>query len=288
MNLALPIVLAVLIPAGISFFVLLAGWAGLRRTTNPALLALVVLLAVGIGYIAGHLWVSGWPGFPPADATHWLPFIAAAALVVGAACELANRAAMTWAGRCAIALAVAAALSSSLGKSQQGSTAIVAGLLVFAAQLVVFWATEVMHTHLARPLFCLAQLAWCVDIAVALVLARSAMLGQVGGALAAAVGPLVLFAVILRRQLVHFRSAGWIVVPVIVGLLLVGTQFSYMPIAAGALIAAAPIVCALILIAGRRMPLFAQWAGLLLFCLIVGVALVIVTRALPPIDVSEF
>ena len=39
--------------------------------------------ALGLGYVLGHGIVVGWPRFPPADATSWLPWLALLALALG-------------------------------------------------------------------------------------------------------------------------------------------------------------------------------------------------------------
>jgi hypothetical protein len=150
MSLFLPIVLAVVIPAGISFLVLLIGWLARRQDGTGALSWWSVLAGVGAGYVSGHLYVSGWPGFPPADATHWLAFMAMVAIAAGLVCETSRRAAVLGVGRCVVALSVGTVLGVCLGKSQQASTAVVAGLVVVAANLELFWAVLTLHSGLFR------------------------------------------------------------------------------------------------------------------------------------------
>ena len=40
-------------------------------------------VALGIGYAGGHVVTAGWPAFPPAEATQWLPYFALAAMFLG-------------------------------------------------------------------------------------------------------------------------------------------------------------------------------------------------------------
>ena len=40
-------------------------------------------VALGIGYTGGHVVTAGWPAFPPAEATQWLPYLALAAMFLG-------------------------------------------------------------------------------------------------------------------------------------------------------------------------------------------------------------
>ena len=40
-------------------------------------------VALGVGYAGGHVATAGWPAFPPAEATQWLPYFALAAMFLG-------------------------------------------------------------------------------------------------------------------------------------------------------------------------------------------------------------
>jgi len=42
-------------------------------------------IAIGAGYIAGHVLTAGWPPFPPRSATHWLFWFAVIGVVAAAA-----------------------------------------------------------------------------------------------------------------------------------------------------------------------------------------------------------
>ncbi len=44
--------------------------------------------ALGAGYFAGHIFITGWTPFPPADTTNWLPYFALAAAGIGSLAAL--------------------------------------------------------------------------------------------------------------------------------------------------------------------------------------------------------
>src|SRR5438067_13600731 len=70
------VIVALVVAAGICGLTL---WFGRARTRNA-----LAACAVGCGYLCGHLMITGWVGFPPADTTNWLIYFALAAVVLGA------------------------------------------------------------------------------------------------------------------------------------------------------------------------------------------------------------
>src|SRR5205085_3948743 len=64
-------------------------------------------IAIGAGYVAGHVLAAGWSPFPPRHATHWLFWFAAIGVIAGAADALAKPKGtirrVTWAIICTVA-----------------------------------------------------------------------------------------------------------------------------------------------------------------------------------------
>src|ERR1700730_1717471 len=71
-------VMAMMVAAGVCGFALYRGQEDARGTLGP--------LAIGLAYLSGHLVITGWVPFPPADTTNWLPYFALTAAVLGAFC----------------------------------------------------------------------------------------------------------------------------------------------------------------------------------------------------------
>ena len=69
-------IVAVMVAAAVCGFALFWGKERARGALSP--------LAIGLAYLAGHLEITGWVTFPPADTTNWLPYFAFATAVLAA------------------------------------------------------------------------------------------------------------------------------------------------------------------------------------------------------------
>jgi hypothetical protein len=74
-----PILLGVVLPWLIAGAVLLLAAVLTRRRCG----AWAGILALGVGYVAGHIVVRGWPSFPPGERTDWLFYLALVLVILG-------------------------------------------------------------------------------------------------------------------------------------------------------------------------------------------------------------
>jgi hypothetical protein len=86
------------VAAAALLFVLARWWKSASRCAGA--------IAIGAGYIAGHVLATGWPPFPPRSATHWLFWFAVIGLIAAAADALVRPKGairlVTWAIICTI------------------------------------------------------------------------------------------------------------------------------------------------------------------------------------------
>lgn len=182
-------VLSMMLPALIAGSFLFAAWrarrdaADLRATWSAA-------PALGLAFVAGYAVILGWPPFPPVEATQRLVYSVLVASVVLA--FLAWRAAppaLTWTLRALFSFALPwLLLQANIEYRWSGaeSFAWVAGLgaatLLHGLALDVAWQR---NPGIAAPLG--GAIAWA-GCGVVLVLSKSALLGQLAGVNAAALG----------------------------------------------------------------------------------------------------
>jgi hypothetical protein len=190
-------------------------------------------LAVGGAYVAGHVGLFGWPSFPPAEATKWFPYLAIAASLVGAVESTPRcRPAVRWLVRLVIG---AVALWEMF--SVVGAGAFAASLV---AVLVFLGSIGVLERRLGRASFLLVLAVTGTAASVAIVLSGSALVAQLGGVLAAALGALFPFA------LAGWPSGSWgrgVVFPaalVLASLVLVAHFYAELSVAGAVLLGVAP------------------------------------------------
>lgn len=179
------ILLGVLLPAVVSGVVFWLEWQlGRRESAWPGALAL------GLAYGAGHWGVIGWPAFPPVDVTHWLPYLALAAMLFGLRDGLWPMPVwQRWALRLTLTGGTLWLLLRPLARnSWTGSQTVwwLAGL--GAAFLIVWWQVDTLAERTRGAAIPLALMVLGTGTSIALVLGRSALLGQLAGALTAALG----------------------------------------------------------------------------------------------------
>jgi hypothetical protein len=266
-------IIAMMVAAGIYGVALYWGKERARATLSP--------VALGFAYLSGHLVITGWVTFPPADTTNWLPYFALATAVLGALFALV--AINAWARGLIFALVSAGALRLLLKPKFQYGWSLGEGWLWVAGLVSAFVLLAVILDALGRrpatanelPAFLLAT---CAGTFGALMLSGSILLGQFGAILGAAVFGSLVFAV-------GRVALGPGIAPVfslLMGALLVcGYFFADLPLTSAILLALAP-ASALIPI-GKPGKLLAFGIRLALVSIPILVALVVAFRTSPPL-----
>jgi hypothetical protein len=267
-------VMAMTVAAGVCGFALYWGKERARDALGP--------LAIGLAYLSGHLVITGWVPFPPADTTNWLPYFALAAAVLGASCTMLPTKA--WARVLIFAVVSAGALRLLLKPKFQYGWSLGEGWLWVACLMCALVLLAVILDALGRrtataiemPAFLLIT---CAGAFGALMLSGSMLLGQFAGVLGAAVfGSLVFTArkVALGRGIVPVFS-------LLMGALVVsGYFFAELPATSAVLLAFAPIL-ALIPI-GWPSKLLASGIRAALVSVPILVALILAFRSSPPLS----
>ncbi len=198
-------------------------------------------LALGLAYLSGHLVITGWVTFPPADTTNWLPYFALATTVLGTFCCLLEIKA--WPRVLIFGLVSAGALrlllkpKFSYGWSLPEGYLWVMGLAGAMVVLAIVLDTLIRRSATAfeMPAFLLII---CAGTFGALMLSGSILLGQFAAVLGAAVFGSLVFTV-------RGVSFGRGIVPVfsllLSALVLSGHFFAELPITSAVLLAFAPV-----------------------------------------------
>jgi len=267
-------IVGMMVAAGVCAFALF--W-GKERARGP-----LGALAVGVAYLAGHLVITGWTSFPPADTTNWLPYFALAAAVLGAFCAVLPITA--WARAAIFALVSTGALRLLLkpkfqyGWSPGEGWAWVAclGCAIVLLAIILDALARRPGTAVEMPVFLLIV---CAGTSGALMLSGSMLLGQFASVLAAAVFGTLVFAagkVALGRGIVP-------VFALLMGTLLIsGYFFAELPAASAGLLAFAPILALSYI--GSSNKLLALGIRASLVSIPVVVALVLAFRSSPPLS----
>jgi hypothetical protein len=235
------LLLGILLPAVVALGALLVAWRPLPEAEPEGGQGWGPPLALWLGYAAGHWALRGFPPFPPAESLDWLFWLAWAAGAAGCL-EAAGRSA-GWVRFATRALVSAAAVWLILRARLQSSSGLASAGLVAATgcALLALWA---LLEGLAerRPGSSLPLVLWTTAAAssVSLVLSGSVVLGQLAGALAAALGALVVVSW-WRPAAARFRGAPAVAAVALGGLWISGAVYSELPLASALLLAAAPV-----------------------------------------------
>jgi hypothetical protein len=267
-------IIAMMVAAAVCGFALFWGRERARGALSP--------LAIGLAYLSGHLEITGWVTFTPADTTNWLPYFALAAALLGGPCAvLAIRA---WARVLIFAVVSAAALRLllkpkfqygwSLGEGWLWVVCLAFALVLFAVILDALGRRPA--TAVEMPAFLLIT---CAGTFGALMLSGSILLGQFAAVLGAAVfGSLVFTArkVALGRGIVPVFS-------LLLGALLIsGYFFADLPAASAVLLAFASVLALVPIGTPSKLLSFTVRTGLV--SLPILVALVLAFRSSPPLS----
>ena len=267
-------IVAMIVAAGVCGFALFWGKERARGALGP--------IAVGVAFFFGHLVITGWTTFPPADTTNWLPYFALAAAILGACCAVLPITAWT---RVAIfALVSTGALRLLLKPKFQYGWSLGEGWAWVACLGCAIVLLAVILDALVRRPGTAVEMPVCLLIVSAgtsgaLMLSGSMLLGQFATVLAAAVfGSLVFTAgrVALGRGIVPVYS-------LLMGALLVsGYFFAELPAASAGLLALAPMLA--LIYVGRSNKLLALGIRAALVSVPVAVALILAFRLSPPLS----
>jgi hypothetical protein len=250
------VLLEILPAAGVSAGVLLVAWL-LKRGTR----AWPAAVAVGAGYATSHAFIRGAPEALPADATQLLFHFAVAAALLGVVGDKLPVAAR-WAARAVLSAAIPWLLLRGLEEHTWESTTEAVfwyaglGLGLFLVWSLLEWRARQVQGVPQPLVFCLVA----GGAAVALAAGRSGVLGQMSGALAAALGPLVLLALLVPERTA--RGAIPVFVLLLAALVICGRFFAELPAASALLLCLAPLA------AVRR-----WWPGALVALVLVGAAI---------------
>ena len=215
-------------------FIFACWWKSARRCAGA--------IAIGAGYVAGHVLVAGWPPFPPRAATHWLFWFAVIGVIAAAADAFVRPKGtvrlVAWAIICTIACRLILQPKFSYAWS-----AAEGWLWVFAIALGVVVLTCCLDLVERRPfgtaaLFSVTTVL-CGGTCVALILSGSLLLGQLACILTAIAATCFLLIIALAAP---FHPSG-VAAPlslVCAGLWLSGFFYAELPVASALLLAVAP------------------------------------------------
>lgn len=269
----------VVLPAAVATVLLLAARLAGGRAGMAA-------LALGCGYLAGHIGVRGWRGWMAKESSDWIAAGAAAGLVVGVL-GLTQRGPGAWRLGLRWAIALAAAwFVAGRSLARRGDPGTVLGeMALVAAGAALAWSLLESRRYAGgerpsalSPLL-LVVAATCAALAIGL--SGSLVLARLSGVLAATLGA-ALLATRLHLAPALLPGAAGVVVLTLLSLLLAGTVHARLPLTAAlllALAALAPPPAADTPPGARR----GRWA-LLLSALLGGAAVGIAYVASPPLE----
>jgi len=264
--------------AGVLFFVFGRCWKRARRCAGA--------IAIGVGYIAGHVLAAGWPPFPPRSATHWMFWFAVTGVIAAAAEALVRPKGtirlVTWTIICTIAC------RQILQPKFSYAWGVVEGWLwVFAIALGVValtWCLDRIERGPFGPatLFSVTTVL-CAGTCIALMLSGSLLLGRFAGVLTAIAATLSLLIIVMPAPFDPSGAPAPLSL-VCAGLWLSGFFYAELPPASALFLALAP--------AGALLPLgketYSLWRVLVFRTAFVAVPVVIAVaialRASPPLD----
>jgi hypothetical protein len=243
-------------------------------------------IAIGAGYIAGHVLAAGWSPFPPRHATHWLFWFAIIGIIAAVVDALFRPKRMVRVVPWVIICTIACRLILQ-PKFTYGWSAAEGWLWVFAIALGVVVPTCCLDLVERRPfgmatLFSLATVL-CGGTCVALTLSGSLLLGQLAFILTAIAAACFLL-IIAWATPFHPSGAAAPLSLVCAGLWLSGFFYAELPATSALLLALAPAFA--LLPVGKKIHAQARvLAYRLAFVAVpVAIAVVLAFHASPPLD----
>lgn len=232
--------LAVIVSALFAACVAVAAWR--MKTVGVLMLAAAAAAAAGLGYACGHLVLSGWPGFPPGDATHWLAFLAAGGVLLAVAERgLPQHCWCVSMLRVITGMAFACLLFLPLVRHSWTTVETLWRLGLAAVALVLLLGLLTQIGKRAPDLAVFATLfASLTCTSIALVISGSILLGQLAGVMCWALVPVAVTALFMRSAALGAACA----VPagiVYWGLLHLGYYYANLTAVAGGVLLLAPL-----------------------------------------------
>jgi len=264
--------------AAVLLFVFAHWWKSASRCAGA--------IAIGAGYVAGHVLAAGWSPFPPRHATHWLFWFAIIGVIAAAADALVRQKGTVRFAAWVIICTIACRLILQ-PKFSYGWSAAEGWLWVFAIAIVIVVLTFCLDLVERRPsgamtLFSVTTVL-CGGACVALIFSGSLLLGQLAGILSA-MAATCFFLIIAVRTPFHPSGAAGPLSLVCAGLWVSGFFFAELPGASALLLALAPAAASLPI--GKKS--HSQSRALAYRTALVGVpvaiAVVLALHASPPLD----
>ena len=251
------VMLALSVPA-----VVAAVLVGVARAIGRWVVALAVPLAVGAGYLVGHLIVS-WPKYPPTDVTDRLPWVALGATVLGVlAMAWPWGSGLRWLARLLMVEAtIAVILGPILGEAAEARPNLL-WLIALGNGILVAWGGLLALADRSRP----GQL-WPTLILVAgassivLIGSGSMVLGQLGLCLTGALMGCAVVGWKLPGASLSRGGAG-VIVSIVAALLLDGHVYSGVSAPSLAFLAATPVLALIGCVGSSKMR--KPWQGTVL------------------------
>lgn len=243
-------------------------------------------IAVGAGYVAGHVLAAGWSPLPPRHATQWLFWFAVIGMITAVTDALVRPKGMvrfvTWAVICTIACRlILQPKFSYVWSAAEGWLRVIA--IVFGVVVLSCCLDLIEHKPFGTATLFSVTTVLCGGACLALVLSGSLLLGQLACILTAiaAAGFLLIMAVPA-----HFHPSA-AVAPfslVCAGLLLSGFFYAELPAASAMLLALAPAIALLPVSKKSHSQSRVLIYRLAFVSLPVAIAVVLALHASPPFD----
>jgi len=243
-------------------------------------------IAIGAGYVAGHVLAAGWSPFPPRHATHWLFWFAVIGVIAAAADAFVRPKGtvrfVAWAIICTIACRLilqpkfSYAWSATEGWLRVFAIAVAIVVLTFCLDLV-----ERSPFGTAR-LFSVMTV-FCGGACVALILSGSLLLGQLACILCTTAATCFVL-IIAGRAPFHPSGAAAPLSLVCAGLLLSGFFYAELPTASALLLALSPAMALLRVGKKSHSQSRALAYRAALVAVPVAIAVVLALHASPPLD----
>jgi len=252
-----------------------AWWRGTPRAQRA-----LTPVAVGLGYFFGHLLITGWTPFPPADTTNWLPYFGLAAAGLGAFWAGFPKVAAAWASFALLAIGALRLLLEPKFRygwaAGQGWVWVMG--LGFGVVLLGITLSALVRRSSAAIEVPLVLFIVSAGISGTLMLSGSFLLGQFGAVFAGAIFAALLFS---PRSPVGIDGIAP-VFAVFPGVLLVsGYFFAELPGPSAVLLAGAPVLA--LMPTGDLTGLPSAALRIILVSLPVAAAVIFAFRASPPL-----
>ena len=231
-----------LIPAVVAGAALLAAWRPWRKQAPVVDGFWGGALGLGLGYLAGHAGLQGLPGFPPAEATQWLVYLALAAPLLGLATALREVPAWLRLGlQVVFSFATPTVLLHQMITHTWGVEAGAVLIVGLGTGIFLLWTViEALSRRETGPSLPLALTIVAAGSAAVVLFSGSASLGQLGGVLAATLS--VAFSVAcFKPSLTLARGAVPVVVVLLSALWIIGFFFAEVQLPSALLLVVAPL-----------------------------------------------